>query len=208
MLWEDVCQIIERNKEALTVNDIIDRIMLNETKQKEQGKNYNSYEEKVKNYLGQAAYNYLSEYDRMYIVSAQILLSQNIILNEYSPVLCPVAKALEGYLKKTLVEIGLEDRKNIIKSNWTFGNIIHNRKIEEECLNKVKQKYKTNIENIKCTIIDVYNEIQTFRNNISHSSGGLKNQLIVDNYNDAKHKYDEILLLIKDTYKKIFDCNN
>jgi len=53
------------------------------------------------------AYDYLEPYDQKWFVASECISMTEIPLPEYSPVVMPASKALEGFAKKLLVDIGL-----------------------------------------------------------------------------------------------------
>jgi len=53
------------------------------------------------------AYNYLEPYDQKWFVASECISMTGIPLPEYSPVVMPASKALEGFAKKLLEDIGL-----------------------------------------------------------------------------------------------------
>lgn len=63
-------------------------------------------EAKTRESLG-IAYDYLEPYDQKWFVASECISMTGIPLPEYSPVVMPASKALEGFAKKLLVDIGL-----------------------------------------------------------------------------------------------------
>ncbi|MGL4912183.1 MAG: hypothetical protein ACRC3Y_07085, partial [Romboutsia sp.] len=110
LLLTDICSIIDSEINS-TPLDIFDRILeaknivVNEIDTKYTVENYGEEEEIIKEDLTCEVYNFLDEHFRNYLISAQRIISSGIVLPEYSPILCPLAKVLEGYLKRLLVEL-------------------------------------------------------------------------------------------------------
>lgn len=63
-------------------------------------------ETKTRESLG-IAYDYLEPYDQKWFVASECISMTGIPLPEYSPVVMPASKALEGFAKKLLINIGL-----------------------------------------------------------------------------------------------------
>ena len=68
------------------------------------------------------AYDYLEPYDQKWFVASECISMTEIPLPEYSPVVMPASKALEGFAKKLLVDIGLFPKGHFDKKS-NFANL-------------------------------------------------------------------------------------
>lgn len=77
-------------------------------------------ETKTKESLG-VAYDYLEPYDQKWFVASECISMAEVPLPEYSPVVMPASKALEGFAKKLLVDIGLLPKDHWKNKNANFA---------------------------------------------------------------------------------------
>lgn len=194
LLWEEVCEIIEINDDKTSVNKIMDRILLKDNEQIV-NEGYSKEENNVKKLISPEVYNFLNRNFRDYLISAECILMNDVKMKEYSTVLCPVAKVLEGYLKQLLIELNLES-KLAIKKDWTFGKIFTKDGIKSfdggEITNKQEEQLKK-----------LYELVKEFRHDIQH--GSLNPNLVIRYKSICINKYKEILVAIKDSYFSIFE---
>ncbi|GAA0061726.1 hypothetical protein [Clostridium sp. CTA-1] len=206
LLWTDICSIVDKEVNS-TPLDIFDRFL--ETKKiesidpKYRTDDYLSEENLLKEKLTAKVFMYLEEHFRNYLISAQRLIESKIMLPEYSPILCPVAKVLEGYLKQLLVDLQIETYENIEcvqvdknKRRWNFGKVFDGQKgiIKSKC---------GHIDNTQETeLIKVYSNVVDFRHNQNH--GSLNSTKVYNDRDKCIEKYDEIIELIKVSYCNIY----
>ncbi|MGL5067235.1 MAG: hypothetical protein ACRC6T_05320 [Sarcina sp.] len=195
ILWEDICQIIEINDDNISVNDIINRILVEDEKNNVDNSDFSPEEEIIKELISPEVYNFLDEHYKDYLISAQCILSNNVKMKEYSTVLCPVAKVLEGYLKSLLIELKLE-RKLAIKGNWTFGKIFTEDGIKSFNGGDTTEAQAKELK-------EVYSLVKEFRHDVNH--GGPKPKLVIRDRNICLLKHKEILTKIKVSYFNIFE---
>ena len=193
ILWEDVCQIIEMNNSNLTVNDIIDRLLV-EDNETVDNNDFSKEEREVKRLITNDVYDFLAEHFKDYLISAQCILSNNVKMKEYSTVLCPVAKVLEGYLKSLLIELKLE-KKISMNKNWRFSKIFTQDGIKSFNGGNITEEQEEELKS-------VYSLVKEFRHDINH--GGPKPRLVIKDKEICKSKYEEILKKIIDSYYIIF----
>lgn len=67
------------------------------------------------------AYDYLEPYDQKWFVASECISMTEIPLPEYSPVVMPASKALEGFAKKLLIDIGLFPYDHFKDKKATFA---------------------------------------------------------------------------------------
>ena len=82
-------------------------------------------ETKTKEALG-VAFEYLEPYDQKWFVASECLSMTEIPLPEYSPVVMPASKALEGFAKKLLIDINLVP-KDYWKNRGASFSILNDR---------------------------------------------------------------------------------
>ena len=116
-------------------------------------------------------------------------------MKEYSTVLCPVAKVLEGYLKSLLIKLRLE-RAFVIKCNWNFGKIFTDEGIKSFNGGKITNKQEDELKGL-------YLLVKEFRHDINH--GTPKHKLVIRDKRVCVSKYEEILTKIKKSYFSIFE---
>ena len=123
-LFEDCCEIIDRI--ALpSENEIAKRYLSTDEKICEFFDN--KYTEELKkeakqnilNRIGKA-FNYLYEHDKKYLVSGECIQLSLVPMEEYSPIVMPLSKGLEGFVKKIMIDIGLVARDYFDKENEGF----------------------------------------------------------------------------------------
>lgn len=134
LLWTDICNIID-SKKNYTPLDIFDRIVKTEkisiNDSEYPSDDYSNEITILKEKLTDKVFVYLDEHFQNYLISAQRLVESEINLPEYNLILCPVAKVLEGYLKRLLVDLNIETYDNIESitvKNWNFGNVFNGTK--------------------------------------------------------------------------------
>ena len=199
LIWGDICSIIDKEINS-TPLDIFDRFL--ETKEVNiedidkvyRTSNYTKEEETLNEKLTCIVFTFLDEHFRNYLISSQRLIDCGIKLPEYSPILCPVAKVLEGYLKRLLVELGLETYESI-EGKWNFGHVFNG---EIRINNNKKCKITVNQEQ---ELLRIYKEVNDFRNSQNH--GSLNPTKVYNDRGMCLKKYNQILDLIKSTYYNI-----
>lgn len=196
ILWEDICEIIDIATNS-SVIDIIDRFLLGDSCYNDQ-EDYTNEINNVKDILTEEVYNFLDEHFKDYLISAQCILNSGCKMKEFSTVLCPTAKVLEGFLKQVFIECGLEEKINI-KGSWNFSSVIVNKS------GVYKIKYKRNVKKLSVdkekSIFDLYESVKGYRHNLNH--GSPNPTMIVKEKSNAIKIYNTILLKIKESYYKI-----
>lgn len=196
ILWEDICQIIEINTDNISVTDIIDRLLVEDKEDNDIVDNdFSKEEECVKELISTEAYDFLDEHYKDYLISAQCILSNDVKMKEYSTVLCPVAKVLEGYLKSLLIKLKLEKPLNI-KGNWKFSKIFNYKGIESFNGGDITTKQENELKAI-------YELVKEFRHDVNH--GSPKPKLVIRDKKICIFKYEEIIKKIRESYFNIFE---
>ena len=207
LLWEDVCNIIDKHINS-TPLDIFDRFLetkkveTEEINSKYKTNDYTSEEEYLREKLTDTVYMYLDEHFRNYLISSQRLIESEIVLPEYSPILCPAAKVLEGYLKRLLVDLGIEKYENIenisetgSRSKWNFGHVFSGT----ECIINTKKGSITKEQ--ETSLIEIYSNVIDFRHNQNH--GSLNPTKVYIDRDKCVEKFNEVMDIIKVSYYNI-----
>jgi len=202
ILWEDLCQIIETNINV-SISDLVDRFLLGNSDNINKLTDFSDEELEIKNKVTENVFNFLDEHYRDYLISAQCIIGNNVKMKEYSTVLCPTAKALEGYTKKLLIDLDLEKAKNM-KKNWSFTKVFSVKKqVSNMVLHCLPDDLLTKItEDQHQALIDLYDLVKVFRHDMNHGSPNPK--LIVRDLKTCIYHYEIILEEIKNSYYNIY----
>lgn len=140
-------------------------------------------------------FNYLQPYDQKWFVASKCLCLTQIPLPEFSPLVMPVSKAFEGFVKKLLVDIGLFDSDHFKTKQGNFSALSQsdNPKRKAIC---AKDKYADTILKKISLCLDMS------RNFMMHSDDNKITK--VDSQQEAEEKVNSIF---KET-KEIFDYFN
>ena len=144
-------------------------------------------------------YDFLDEHYKDYLISAQCILDKDMKMKEFSTVLCPVAKVLEGILKKILIQLDIERTVNMA-DDWHFGRVLNNSAQNRHII----YRYAETIHlpsNKEEAVFNLYDAVKYYRNNLNH--GSPKPKIIVRDKGNAVQIYKEILNEIKKGYYNI-----
>lgn len=193
-LWEDVCEIIDTSRNS-SIEDIINRFSFGESSENE---DYSEEISNVKDIITDEVYGFLDDHYQDYLISAQCILNSDIKMKEFSTVLCPTAKVLEGFLKKILISLRLEDLVNM-EDNWHFGKVFYNSNENPHIIyrhNSVRLSSEKEAD-----LFDLYDAVKFYRHDLNH--GSPKPKTIVKEKSIAVSIYNEILNKIKLSYYNI-----
>ncbi|MBU3102241.1 MULTISPECIES: type II toxin-antitoxin system RnlA family toxin [Clostridium] len=205
-LWERVCRIVELNNEC-DVKDILKRIETDALNIRENKvDDFSSFEKNLKENLTEDVYNFLSVEDREYLLSAQILIDQEIKFPRYNTVLCPAALSIEGFFKKLLVKLEIVKRCEVADCRFKFGIIFNDRHRLLDSKYKDMRVAEEDKKEVKATIERLYTKIKAFRNPANHSSGGMgTNILNVRTFERCKGIYNnDVISFIKNSYYNVY----
>lgn len=195
-LFDNLCEAIEKNANPSQEEVAARFVSGNEENLKYFSARYTPElirvaEEQVKTKLG-IAYDFLDEHDKKYLIAAHCLCLTEIPLPEYSPLVMPASKAFEGFVKKTLVSIGLveKDHFKTIDGNFSRLSDVKNPKRMELC-NREKHA------DIFLKQLDL--DVKKFRHFMMHSDGSEVTQ--VDSIDGAKQKVGEVMKSIIDNFE-------
>ncbi|WP_294378971.1 type II toxin-antitoxin system RnlA family toxin [uncultured Clostridium sp.] len=196
-LWEDICEIIDTSINS-SIEDIINRFSFGES-DKNNSEDYSKEENDVKQIITSEVFDFLDEHYRDYLISAQCILNSSLKMKEFSTVLCPTAKVLEGFLKKVLIELGIEKLINM-EDGWSFGKVLYNSDINRHIIYKYAETSRLSADK-EFKIFELYDAVRFYRNDLNH--GSPKPKIIVKEKSNALEIYNEILIKIKDGYYNI-----
>lgn len=196
-LWEDICEVVDTTINS-PIEDIINRFLLGDSGNVV-NEDYSEEINDIKEIITEEVFNFLDEHYRDYLISAQCILNSDGKMKEFSTVLCPTAKVLEGFLKKILIEIGIE--KSIeMEENWSFGSVLNNTSSNKHIIYKYAET--VHLSNDKeMSVFDLYDAVKFYRHDLNH--GSPKPKIIVRDKANALSIYKEILNKIKEGYYNI-----
>lgn len=144
-----------------------------------------------------SAYKYMEEAQIKSISGSFSFINKNIKSEDYSSPLTGVFKALEGYIKKLLTQkFGFK-----LKKNGTLSPFKKDKETKQTEIDKrldIDVKYKQELYKLH----DMYNDK---RNVYTHSTVDPAQMRIIQNYKEAEDLRTEVLKLIEETYKVIFE---
>ncbi len=194
-LWEDICEIIDTSKDS-SVEDIINRFSFGEHTEE---CDYREEINNIKENITEEVFDFLDEHYKDYLISAQCILNSNIKMKEFSTVLCPTAKVLEGFLKRILIELDLEKAINMT-DNWHFGKVFYNKSTNRHII--YNYSVTKLLDEKEKSLFELYDAVKFYRHDLNH--GSPKPKTIVREKSRAMSIYKEILDKIKTSYYKIF----
>jgi hypothetical protein len=207
-LWENVCRIIERI-EMYDVRGIVRRISSESlsTFTNDKKEDYYLYENILKEKLTEPVYNFLSPEDREYLISAQLLIENNVKFPRYNAILCPACLSLEGFFKKLLVDLKIVKAFQISNSKFNFGEVFNKlHKLNESKYRLINAKNDEHKKSIKKVLEYLYVEIKTFRNPVSHSGAGMSTNISnINTFQKCKDLYEKnIIGVMKNSYNEVY----
>lgn len=198
-LWEDVCYLVERTLKV-PISQIIRRFTNDALITDDDIKNIDFNQTIVKNTLSEEVANFLYSHDLNVLISAQCIVSSKMKMPDYSVVLGPVLKAMEGYFKKVLITLGIVKQIDM-NNQWDFGSVFEMDRQLKACFHdnlssdEGKRKKQLQALSVLC------DQMWVSRNPLNHS--GPKPRMIVDNYQDFINRYNKSLEIIKNTFHSI-----
>lgn len=214
--WDDICESIEKElkfsvkeilvrymgtdkDESIESIESIDNIITNTLLEKA--------EEEVKSRLGEA-YNYLYEHDRKLIVSSQAQLIAEVDYGDYYCYVAPVLKVIEGYLIKIIVDLNIKTETEIQeikpsgKPKFNFGCVFNGNSSMNTTSKQVLVITSSTVDDKEKALLDIYEKYSWRRSPYQHN--GVPPIEEVASYEDAEVIFNEIVVMIKETYKVLF----
>lgn len=130
-----------------------------------------------------------------------ILIEDEKKLDDYSACVFPALRALEGYLKLLLNVKGI-----VVDKSHTFGSVFRPERKGDETSNHVlMQKYKILINNstFEQVLEEIYNYFRRNRHTIFHVDHVIIATRLIEEKQEAKDIFAQIVYLIENTYKRV-----
>jgi len=187
-LFSNVCDLIEKTATPSEVEIISRFFASDEESLKVFTASYSPEllevaEKKIRNVIGDDAFNFLEPYDQKWFIASQCLLIANIPLPEFSPIVMPASKAFEGFIKKLLLSVGFYPANHFQSKTATFGYLKDKSHPERKKLEAIETHAGTYLDKIGVCL-------DTNRNFMMHSDGTTITK--IDTYAEALSKLEEI----------------
>jgi len=194
-LFDDCCEVIEKEGDPITEEVAARFVSQNEENLKSFVNRFTPQvikeaKDNVLQSIGEA-YNYLEEYDKKYIISSECLRLCKIELPEYSGVVMPASKALEGFAQKLLVDIGLYTTGYFNKRDSNFKKLAYKTDSDRKKICDQNNNNDAFLERLN-------NSIKLYRNFMMHSDGSSDTK--VETYDGANEKIRNIYSAINEVY--------
>lgn len=151
----------------------------------------NRAEESIKAQIGIEAFTFLEEHDRKYLVASECLRLCNIPLPEFSPIVMPASKAFEGFTKKLVIALNIEDAAYFQYKNANFAKL----------KDKTQSRTKAVIEKDKYAetyLSRLILSLDMFRNFMLHSDDSSVSK--VTSFVEAENKLNDLFKELKEIY--------
>jgi len=191
-LFDEVCSLVETLGES-GVNEIAVRFVTQSSDEAERlaallsPKLMLDADEELKSSLGES-YHYLAQHDRKYLQSSLCLLSAGLDLPEYSCLVMPASKGLEGFCKKLMVSLGIVTEEEVRAAGFSWGAIRDKPNYAEARKDKDSRVF----------LDKMAAELEFSRNFMLHSSD--KPYMQVATSTDARKDVDRILDAVRDIF--------
>lgn len=139
----------------------------------------------------EAAYKFIEDHDRKWLIASKCLCKSGILLPEYSPLVMPASKAFEGFVKKLLVAIGLVPTAYFSTKDGSFS-ILNDKKNPSRIDACSKEKHMDTM------LDDLRISLDKFRNFMMHSDGSFITK--VETPKAAEALVHEVHKAIKDKF--------
>ena len=199
-LWDNICNWIEQKLDS-PVSEMLVRFTGDENINRKINQSViDEAEEILKNRLG-SAYDILFTHDRRFLNSAICLILHEIPLQEYSAIINPAFKGLEGYFRKMIAE-KIGSRKSEVMQKVYDPKQSLKWLVDKDTLTGtyyLKSDYRNSSNPSSDRAFErLYIMYKEERNPYSHSTGTATRTC--DNIDDAKDLVDQILSAITSTY--------
>ncbi|SEV81779.1 type II toxin-antitoxin system RnlA family toxin [[Clostridium] fimetarium] len=154
----------------------------------------NDIYEEMKSTLGNDLYNFLTTTQKAILSSAFIFNKIDIDMDDYSSLIIPAARALEGYILKLISQSG------VIMDERKLGNYFYYDDCKNQFLLKEIYIQKINSENRTKSITTLYRLYHKRRHPYSHSTERDYDTSIIVTRKDADSKFRELIDAMKTSY--------
>jgi hypothetical protein len=209
--WDDICESIEKELQS-SVKEILVRYMSNDKDECIDtiitNKLLKKAEEKVISRL-ELSYEYLYKHDRKLIVSSQAQLLSMVNYGDFYCYVAPVLKVIEGYLIKTIVDLRIKTETEILelrpsgKPKFNFSCIFEGNSSMRPEEKKLLVNTSSSINQKEQALLEIYDKYSWRRSPYQHD--GVPPIEEVNSYEDAENIFDEIIAMINNTHKILFN---
>lgn len=141
--------------------------------------------------LGPDLLSFLEPQDSAFALSSLLLLEDGPLLPDYSAVVMPMGKCLEGFATKLLIRLGLADPTAVQAPEWNFGRVWGNAKYE--AFVQADREDKKHLERVRA-------QIPFTRHGSMHSRPGLDSRIATRDA--ARARVEEICNLMRDSLER------
>lgn len=206
-VWDAVCTLIEQELNASVV-ELVSRFILEDPNERivgivTSGIEKRAHAELSKKILG-PAYTFLWNHDKKCLVSSICLKNVRLDLPEYFAYVSPAGKALEGYLKKSLISTGHYTEADIQDRSFNFSHVFNNG--GGTCtIQGDLSKYLISVSNPsqrakkEAAFIRLYAAVKKYRHQYFHSNPPAA-VLEVPDYETASDLIEDILDIIRSVH--------
>lgn len=151
----------------------------------------NIAEENVKAQIGVETFAFLEEHDRKYLVASECLRLCNIPLPEFSPIVMPASKAFEGFTKKLVIALNIEDATYFQYKNANFAKLKDKTQPRTKAVVEKDRYAETYLSRLILSL-------DMFRNFMLHSDDSTITK--VNTFAEAESKLNDLLKDLKEIY--------
>ena len=193
-LFHDCCDLVEKGAK-LPQELILERLIAaaggDSTSHHPGKEDFNLAVSNARQVLG-SAFDYLYTHDQKLMVCAHCLVLARLQMPDYSPVVMPASKALEGFIKRLIVDISLvpEDHFSKTSANFSIMADSTNPKRVELCMrDKNMNKY----------LLRLNTDLAFYRHHMMHSDNNVLAR--VDTHKEASDKVQAISHIMSEAFR-------
>lgn len=154
-------------------------------------------EREVRAVLG-PAFDFMSSWDKKYLLSSLILLRAQVEVPEYSCMVMPASKAFEGYVREVFLNLGIIEKADTVRKGWGVREVFKKESKTGAYLNPRLHDYAVQGKHRKTYIERINNEVDRYRNFMMHSDESAVTK--VESHSQAVEVVTEILKAIRDSF--------
>lgn len=147
--------------------------------------------ESVKAKIDSATFAFLEEHDQKYLVASECLRLCNIPLPEFSPVVMPASKAFEGFTKKLVIALNIEDATYFQYKNANFAKLKDKTQPRTKAVIDKDRYAETHLNRLILSL-------DMFRNFMLHSDDSSVTK--VNTFAEAENKLNDLFTELKELY--------
>lgn len=151
----------------------------------------NRADENVKSKIGIDTFTFLEEHDRKYLVASECLRLCNIPLPEFSPVVMPASKAFEGFTKKLVIALNIEDPAYFHYKNANFAKLKDKNQPRTKAVIDKDRYAETFLSRLILSL-------EMYRNFMLHSDDSTITK--INTFAESENKLNELLKEIREIY--------